>query len=158
MDIFYKDSVAAGALKVVALPPIRGSAKLLVFNNVGSKSRTVIDGVLITNIAYSQRTNTQFQQSLENIIYAYSFGDQPGDLTISGFAFFRTCDSGNGISNLLKFYKDKRISNNFDKITVTLADEVINGYLIAMTLNTSDPSAGIHSFSLLLKTLPAAFR
>lgn len=104
-------------------------------------------------------TSTQFQQSLENVLYVYSFGDQMGNMTLRGMAFPRQCDAeSNGIAELLKFYKEYRVSKSGSRIRLTFADEVINGFLVGLALTTVDASSGLHSFTLLIKTIPAAFR
>lgn len=159
MDIFYKSTTSAGTLVSVALPPIRGIANIVVFNQPTPAGRTFVNGALITSITNEQQTRTQFQQSLDNLIYVYSFGDQMGSLQVSGLAFPRVCaDSSNGISNLLKFYEQNRVSRALSRIRLTFANEVINGFLIGCSLSTEDPASGAHSFRLLLRTLPAAFR
>lgn len=159
MDLFYKDKVNAGTLVVVKLPEIRGQANLLVFNDPAPSGTTFIPGVVITNISYAQQTNTQIQQSLDNLVYIYSFGDKVADLSISGLAFPRTCKSDeNGIKSILQFYKDYRISKAVRPISLTFADEVIRGYLVGMNLQTTDAAAGIHSFVLMLKTMPTSQR
>lgn len=162
MDIFYRDKINAGTLSVVSIPQVSGQANLLAFTNPAPKGSqgTFIPGIIVTKLDYKQATNTQFQQSLENIIYVYSFGDQMGDLTVSGMAFPRVCGDGNvnGISELFSFYKSNRVSKEVSALRITFAKEVIRGFLVSMALSTVDPSAGIHTFSLLLKTIPAAFR
>lgn len=158
MDIFYRDQVNAGTLVTVSIPRIRGQANLLFFNDAGG-GKTFVPGAIITQLNWRLQTNTQFQQSLENIIYVYSFGDRMGDLSISGLVFPRVCDSGaNGIENLIKFYKERRVSEKVDLVQITFSNEVIKGYLIGMNLTTQDPSSGIHTWSLLLKTIPASFK
>ena len=159
MDIYYKDNVSAGTLVVFTLPPVIGQANLFFFNQPASQGTTFVPGVIITKLNFGQRTNTQFQQSLENVIYVYSFGDAMGDLQISGIAFPRlgTGDK-NGIQELLKFYKDNRVSRTVSHMQVTFANEVIRGFLVGLSITTLDASSGAHNFTLFLKTLPAAFR
>jgi hypothetical protein len=159
MDLFYEDTINAGTLVVFTLPNIRGQANLFVFTDPAPQGETFVDGVIITRINSEQRTNTQFQQSLENVIYVYSFGDQIGDLQISGLAFPRRCkDDKNGIQELIKFYREHRVSRRVQRVQITFANEVINGFIVGMALSTVDASSGAHNFNLLLKTLPAAFR
>ena len=159
MDLFYTDKVSSGTLVVFKLPPIRGQANLFFFNQPAPQGSTFVPGVIITSLNLGQRTNTQFQQSLENIIYVYSFGDLMGDLQISGIAFPRRCvDDKNGIQELMKFYKENRVSRAVNHVQITFANEVIRGFLVGLSMNTLDVSSGAHNFTLLLKTIPAAFR
>ena len=157
MDIFYQDKINAGVLHVVSVPNLVGTATLK-FIVPAPQNRTFVTQALITGVTYSQRTNTQFQQSLDNVIYVYSFGDQMGDLTLTGLAFARACDGrDNGVSNVQKFYREHRVSQRVSNLEVVFANEVIRGYLVGLSMNTVDPSSGLHQFNLLLKTIPAAF-
>lgn len=159
MDIFYKDTVNAGVMNIVTLPEVKGQAQLFFFTQPSSSGRTFVPNVIITKVDYQQRTNTQFQQSLENVIYVYSFGDLMGDLTVNGVAIPRSCDGdSNGIKEVMQFYKQNRVSNSVSDVRITFADEVIRGYLVGLSLSTLDASSGLHSMTLLLKTMPAAFR
>lgn len=156
MDIFYKDKINIGALSVFTLPEVRGQANLLVFHAPSPSGRTLLPGVVITHVDYQQRTNAQFQRSLGKTIYVYSFGDHMGDLNIRGVAFARTCDGDfNGISELQKMYTQYKVSGSSPEVRLAFADEVIRGFLVAMSVGTADTSAGIHQFSMLLKTIPA---
>ena len=80
MDIFYKNQVNAGTLSVFTLPQVRGQANLFFFNSPAPQGQTFIPGAVITGVDYQQQTNTQFQRSLDNTIYVYSFGDQMGNM------------------------------------------------------------------------------
>lgn len=159
MDLFYKDRINAGTLTVFTLPEIRGQANLVVFTDPAPQGTTFVDGVIITKLNTVQRTNTQFQQSLDNVIYVYSFGDQMGDMQINGLAFPRNCSSGkNGIQELMKFYQEYRVSNRVQRIQLSFCNEIIDGFIIGMSISTLDASSGAHGFTLLMKTLPASFR
>lgn len=154
MDIFYQNEVNAGVLHVVSVPKLVGTATLK-FVVPAPAGQTFVTNALITGVNYAQRTNAQFQQSLDNVIYVYSFGDQMGDLTLSGLAFSRSCDGKeNGVANVQRFYRDYRVSYNLSAIKVVFADEVIRGYLIGLGMNTVDPSSGLHNFNLMIKTVP----
>lgn len=158
MDIFYKDAVNSGTLFVFTLPQVKGEAKLFFFNSPAPKGTTFLPGVIITAVNYTQQTNTQFQQSLDNVIYVYSFGDQMGNVSIGGLAFPRQCDNTvNGITELIEFYRDNRVSRNVERVRVTFANEVIEGFLVSLAITTADVSSGVHSFQMLLRTVPLAF-
>ena len=161
MDIFYKDTVNAGTLVVFKLPQIKGTANIFFFTEPAPTGRlgTFIEGAIITRVSYEQKTNSQFQQSLDNIIYVYSFGDQMGNLAVSGIVFPRICSSpsDNGIHNLMKFYREQRVSRAVTNVKVMFGNETIRGYLVGMGLDTLDTADGTHRFVLQLKTIPLAF-
>ncbi len=158
MDIFYRNQINAGVLHFVSIPRLVGIATLR-FNVPAPQGQTFVRGALVTQLNYGQRTNTQFQQSLDNTIYVYSFGDLMGDLTLSGLVFPRSCDgSGNGIDQMQKYYSKNRVSKKVETMQVTFASHVIKGYLVGLNMATVDVSSGMHNFNLLLKTIPASFR
>lgn len=160
MDIFYRNRVNAGTLSIFTLPQVRGQANLFFFNVPAptGPQKMFVPGAIITKISYQQQTNSQFQQSLDNIIYVYSFGDKMGNIAINGMAFPRVCSGNqNGITEVLNFYRQYRISSTVSAVRVTFANEVINGFLVGMSLQTVDTSSGVHAFSLLLRTIPASF-
>lgn len=159
MDIFYKDSVNAGTMVVVSLPKVRGQANIFFFNAPAPQGRTFVNGAIITEVSYGQAANAQFQQSVDNTIYVYSFGDQMGQVAISGVVFPRLCaNDQNGIQELLKFYSNYRVSKSVQRVRVTFANEVIEGFLVSMQLMTADNAAGIHRFVLTMATIPSAFQ
>ena len=151
MDIFYKNQVNDGMLSVFRLPASARSA-VIKFNG-GTK---LIKGTIIQSITYGQQSLAQFQQSLDNVIYVYSFGEQMGQLTVNGLAFPRQCNTQiNGIDELMNFYKQNRISNNLADIKISIGTGTIVGYLVGMSLNTFDPASGVQSFSLSIRTVPS---
>ncbi len=114
---------------------------------------------LISGINYHQKTNQQFQQSLDNSVYIYVFGDLMGDVEIEGVAFQKLCKSdAEGIIEVLNFYKDNRASRKAEPITVQLGQESIQGFLTALSLkNTAladDPASFMAHYKLLISTLP----
>lgn len=158
MDIFYKDQVNAGTLAVFTVPQAQGQANLLFFNQPAPQGTTFVPGIIISNVQYGQTSAAQFQRSLGNTIYVYSFGDEMGNLTISGLAFPRTCDDKNGLREVLEFYRNNRVAKSVARIRITFADETIDGFLVAMSMATADVSSGVHSFQLLLRSIPLAFQ
>ena len=156
MDIFYKDEVNAGTLSVISLPKIRGQANLFFFNKPAMRGTTFVPGVIVTAVQYGQSTATQFQKSLDNTIYVYSFGDEMGNITVSGMAFPRTCNGQNGLREVLEFYRVNRVSRSVDSVRITFADETIEGFLMAMSMSTADAASGTHAFQLLIRSIPLA--
>lgn len=82
-----------------------------------------------------------------------------GQVSISGVVFPRLCATDqNGIQELLKFYNNHRVSKSVQRVRVTFANEVIEGFLTSMQVMTADNAAGIHRFALIMATIPSAFQ
>jgi len=159
VDLFYKNEVASGTLMVVKVQKVYGQASIVAFTDpspAGSEG-TFVENATIQRLTYTQQSNAQFQQSLDNVLYVYSFGDHIGDLQITGLAFPRACGNDrNGIQEVINFYKDYRISRSVSPVKISFVDEIIRGYLLGMSIATVDTSSGVHSYNMKLKTIPAA--
>ena len=114
---------------------------------------------LIAGVDYNQRTNQQFQYALDSSVFIYVFGDEMGNVLVSGMAFPQLCDgSSNGLSEVLKFYAENRASKKSELIEVSIGDELISGFLTQLTVKAVgaawDPIALIQSYTLTINTLP----
>jgi hypothetical protein len=106
--------------------------------------------------AISQSVNVQFQPSLGGPVYVYVFGDQMGNVTITGTAFAGLCrdQSQSGIKEVIDYYNEQRASQRTETVTVTFGSESISGFLTRMTLSPRDPLYMLVSFSLVINALP----
>jgi len=115
---------------------------------------------LISGIDYTQRTNQQFQYSLDKNVFIYVFGDLMGNLTVNGLAFPQLCKdkNGEGIVEVLAFYRTNRASVQPQPITIAIGNETIVGLLTELTLRSLsggyDPTALTEAYSLTIHTLP----
>lgn len=116
---------------------------------------------LISSIDYNQSTNHQFQTSLDGSVYIYVFGDQMGNVVISGIAFPITCTGDEeGLLEVLKYYAENRASKQSVTVKVSVGkSEVIEGFLTAISIRgpgtTEEPSKGFLSeYRLMINTLP----
>lgn len=114
---------------------------------------------IITGIRYSQSTNQQFQQSLDESVYIYVFGDKMGEVIVEGLAFAATCDGSNsGIFSVADYYRANRISKSDNPIIIQAAGEIITGFLtgVEITSDTAgdDPAALTNKYRLHISALP----
>lgn len=121
---------------------------------------TVSDVLLIQSIAYEQKTNQQFQTSLEKAVYIYVFGDQMGSVTVSGLAFVSGCSGEtSGLAGLVEYYKSKRASKRSTPVIFSVGDEVqASGFLTALQVrsHSENPelSGLVYGYSMTINTLP----
>jgi hypothetical protein len=125
-------------------------------------------GVLVTGISEDQQVSAQLVTSLEKDVYIYSFGDQVGDVTISGLLLDRLCVQSSspvssrgettkrwtGVESLAKFYQKGRAIAENRKVTIILGPRTIQGYLMRMGHSTANPELKTQSFLLNIKTIP----
>jgi hypothetical protein len=114
---------------------------------------------MISGIDYDQKTNQQFQHTLDGSVYIYVFGDLMGNVTIEGRSFPLRCgEEVSGLSEVFKFYAEKRASKNADLVQVSIGEEPISGFLTAIRVRSQSvaesPVALFKSFWLTINTLP----
>lgn len=119
-----------------------------------------LQAVIITSIGIGQAVNIQFMPSLDQVLYIYAFGDRPGNVSISGIAFDRTCQAkespGTGILNVLDYYDTSRASVESKIMTVSIGDgkRTLQGFLVKMDSNLADPSIRSFSFTYEIVMVP----
>lgn len=149
-------SHAPGVVSVLQDLAVPASVQLFsVSPNIGLGGERVI----ATGIGVRPGANFQFQYSLNKLIYAYVFGDKMIDTSISGLLFTNVCESnagGDGVSTLLDYYRQNKISSRAEPILITLGAgrTVLRAFLTDMTLQATDPEMRIHAFTLNLSSLP----
>jgi hypothetical protein len=115
---------------------------------------------LVSGIDYKQRTNQQFQTSLDRAIYLYVFGDLMGDVLVKGIAFPATCEGASeGLLEILKFYQNQRASVQSSPVNVQVgSSETIAGFLTAVEVISEavaqDPMSFISNYTMTINALP----
>ena len=118
------------------------------------------NAALVAGIDYKQRTNQQFQTSLDQSIYLYVFGDLMGDVIVKGIAFPVVCEgSSEGLLEILKFYQKSRASVKSDPVSVQVgSSETIAGFLTGVEILSEavaqDPMSFISNYSMTINALP----
>jgi len=110
---------------------------------------------LVSGVSYTQATNHQFMSSLRDAVYVYVFGDQMGDINVTGFLFLQECDDGsNGFTEVLRFYEEKRLAKSGAPVKVVIGDDVITGFLTRLSIQPTDPQRYTTPFTMLINSLP----
>ena len=115
--------------------------------------------IIFASVDWTQRTKQQFENSLDGTVYIYVFGDQMGKVNIAGIAFDRLCDKDdNGLQQVLEYYKTNRASRRPSPIEVSIAEEVVEGFLTAASVRAKgaafDPGPVLQEYSLEISALP----
>jgi len=135
----------------------------------GDKFGAASDTLIITSVNLGLSVNHQFTRSLGSSIYLYVFGDDFGDLQVSGLAFSsgtKASDCGlgastgqTGVDGVLEFYNKNKTSkiagSKVPQVTLQIGEgNPFIGFLLGMKLDMSDPDKRISRFSFLIRTLP----
>lgn len=129
MAVIFNSGGASARGLVSALPASNASPGLLEVDGwggfTGFKS-------IFTRVLIGEATNHQFQHTIGERIYLYVFGNRMGGLSLSGLSFFETCgqqigpvlladaDQSIGISRVIRFFKQNRLSRREIPLRVTL--------------------------------------
>ena len=119
---------------------------------------------IITSWVFNENVNVQFTHTMGNDIYLNVFGNRMGTLSINGLSFNavgkqKNCDPGqnHGIVDIIKWYRDNRISNpnGPGRVKVVLGGgEPVEGYLIGASYRANDPVNYTVEYSLQLAAIP----
>lgn len=114
---------------------------------------------LISGIDYNQRTNQQFQPTLDGSVFIYVFGDMMGDVAVNGKAFPGMCDNSKvGLQEVFEFYAKNRASKRATPVTVVVGEETVVGFLTELRIRgnvlAEEPIAAINDYTLIISALP----
>lgn len=109
---------------------------------------------LLQSLDLSQRTNQQFSLSLRQTIYLYVFGNQMGEVNITGSLFASSCDSSDGFTKIMAFYTKYRLSSNTEPVDIEVGGTTFEGYLTGLKIHPTDPNTLLTPFSMDVRLLP----
>lgn len=150
----------AGAIEIARTCEGGPSEFVLISVGAGFPARD-LDGI-VTGISLNLSSNVQFLHSLDDLIYAYAFGDRIGDLSVGGIGFVNPCGSGStsrmDIFNIYPFYENNRpIGADVKVLNITLssAQTSINlrGVLMAMRIDVTEENGTMGYWTLSFKVI-----
>jgi len=110
--------------------------------------------ILVSRVGLAMSTNVQFALSLRRVVYVYSLGDRMGKISLSGSAFERVCGSDvGGFKKFLTYYNDNRASKRSTPISISVAGEDFQAYIIAANIAGTSEVPGMFDFSLEMASL-----
>lgn len=131
------------------------------FLSIDGDGGPLVDSAIVTAFSLEHSGNYQFLHTLNDFIYAYSFGDRIGTLNVSGVGFTNPCDGVKG--SLLKayeWYKANRISKAQKALSIEIKDSassaVFLGFLTGVRLDatTNDDIGAIGYWSMRFEIIP----
>lgn len=131
------------------LPSLAGLDPTLDF--AGQKS-------LITRMTVANETNHQFMHTIGGDIYIYVFGNRIGQATVSGLSIAYDCDRGgdreHGFEKVLRWYRNNRLSQRSDPVTLLIGRTPLSGFVTGVTGGVFDHRLNLMQFDLNLAVVP----
>lgn len=141
--------------KVVRMPTTYAAPRTTMQFSDTAQFNYITLGCILTKAAVKQRGNFQVLQSVGDLIYFDTFGDEVAAVAVSGLAFLDTCEAGaSGVDNFLNYYNSNRMAARNTPISMLFGSTLFQGFLAESELEISDPEMGLGMFSMQFITLP----
>lgn len=118
---------------------------------------------MFTSLQLSEQVNAQIQKTLGRRLTSDTFGDNPGQLILSGVSFYDRCplqpgqtvSRGHGIVQVINYYRDNRLSTRSTPLKVTLQpDLVLRCLLLGIRAQTLSVDQHTYQFALSMLLIP----
>jgi len=150
-------SSRAGYVSVIR-EEIRGDGRVYFTDKNGDRGVFDSARIIISGVALQQKVNAQFQESLRNVVYIYSFGDRMGSCVINGLTYVRDCTAksraGTGLNDVMAYYSDNRLLAEGTPVFVNIGGESITGFLLGLTTTLASTLYNTNRFELTFAVLP----
>jgi len=111
-------------------------AALTVFSINGNSSP--VSNAVTNSVQLQQKVGAQFKKSLNRVLYAHAFGDEPSEISVSFFIFARDCE-GNplpGMQDMLRFYQSVKFRpNSQEPLQLVIGGQPLFALCLGMTLS-----------------------
>jgi len=139
-------SVAPGTAVRVSLPS--AAPALIKVDDLSSS-----DGIVMTGIGFNLQSNVQYLQTLNERVYVYVYGNNPGQAIVSGVAMSRLCttmsgDVSGGFAQAWNFYRNNRVSTRRSRATFIVAGVTLRGYIDRFASRFSSAESGLIGFDI----------
>ena len=153
-QVLVISGVQASALVNIRQPSIK-----LANESSGQSLKNVSQQIIITGVSVKSAVNMQFMPTLGADIYAFSFGDRPSQVSLSGICFWTSCSgSSTGVSSLFNYYEANRanIANQMPlmDLFIDVNRPPFRGFLMGMDFQAMDAAIPLGRFSFNFITLP----
>jgi len=151
MELFFTDELQVNRVNVSS-QAVPGSIRVV---GSGGSDLNTSDFAVIMGIGLSQGVNFQLTKSLDDVVYAYAFGNKPTAVTVSGIVFNKSCTTGKvGVDSIIDFYTKNRMSAQTaavpPEISVYVAGKTFKGFLVSLEMSVSDVALRIYQFQMQL--------
>jgi len=151
MELFFTDELQVSRVNIAgqAAP---GAVRIA--GATGSDLNTS-DFAVITGINLAQGVNFQLTKSLDDVVYAYAFGNKPTTVNVSGLVFNKSCQAATvGVDSIIDFYAENRMSNTKaaqpPEVSVYVGGKTFKGFLVDLNMAIADASLRMWQFQMQL--------
>ena len=106
---------------------------------------------IVTGINVNMESRTQFTPTLGIAVYAYTFGENLVDITISGLGYTPCGTEDPTIDKLIKFWDTNNVGKHGKPCRITINKTTYKAYLLAGEIGESEQLPGMYPFKFVFK-------
>lgn len=106
---------------------------------------------IVTGYNITAETRTQFTPTLGFAVYAYTFGENLVDITISGLGYTPCGSDDFTIDKLIKFWDDNNVAKHGKPCRIVINKTTYKAYLLASEIGESEQLLGMYPFKFVFK-------
>ena len=111
----------------------------------------------LTGVEAGLQAGVRFTNTLRQMVYAYTFGEKPAQLSLSGVLFSGNCQDPagrHGLERMLGYYWAYGLPRRGAPIAVVVGQVVLEAFLVGGRFGINDPQTGLGAFTLDLRFFP----
>lgn len=109
--------------------------------------------LMCSGIEITRAQDVEYQKTLSSTIYGFAFGEGPGKIQVSGYAFLSNTASGTtidrAVSQINNFYSENNVSSNQGQpVSISIGSESFMAYLEIMSIVMQSNATNVGSFTM----------
>jgi hypothetical protein len=139
------------------LQPINSGAQSGPLVTIGSG---LFDNIILmcSGFEMTRVQDVEYQKTLSSVIYGFAFGEGPGKIQISGYAFLSNISDGTtigrAVSQINEFYSQNNVSSNMGSpVSISVDSSSFNAYLEIMSIVMQSNATNVGSFTMTFTVL-----
>jgi len=132
---------------------VTGAPAKIIFTMGGWTSGISAQNAVISGVSASTQGNYQFLLTLRNYTYVYVFGEQMGDVIVSGVAAMECGEIVHGLTNAIAYYNNYRLGATGAVVALSFAGYATHAFLVGGTFQFMDPKSQLAKFQFKFKTI-----
>lgn len=109
--------------------------------------------LMCSGLEVTRSQDVEYQKTLSSSIYGFAFGEAPGKIQVSGYAFLSNTESGTtidkAISKINSFYTENNVSAmQGAPVSISVGSSSFTAYLEIMSIVMQSNATNVGSFSM----------